>query len=254
MNKRLLCLSAAFSAAVAAIAFWVLTPTPTPSPEPEATGTVRTTEKTLPASSSSATDRYAAQGQTSRVTRKSDADFPELTPPSRAENTTKAPVISPRFTPDGTKVAGLPMRDAANGLGPKPNERIRILPASTDIAHGSGANGTGAMAAAAVSPSPEAAAAPAVLIVGEHLHDPAAWVEADAPLTRTQDVEKTIVADLFAAQVATVAQAAETSGEDVERAWRKAKEAADWRYRQLFGEASLNRDATRAANAALSRH
>ena len=237
MNKRLLLLAAALAAPATAVIAWMLIPAPQSPVESE-------TSEARKATADSPESRAAHPLiSVPKKTRMSDLDFPEPKSDNTAAAVPEAPQIAARFTVAGHPTTVLPRRDAVNGLGLQPTERVRILPADA----------VNAAASASTSPSPMPAAS--VLLALDHsLHDPAAWVEDEAARTEPQAAMKAKIADAFAAEVATAAKRPEAATDGIDSAWHSAKAAADANYRKMFGDAAFNRAGVSAARAAVVGH
>ncbi|MCX6983077.1 MAG: hypothetical protein NTV08_20330 [Verrucomicrobia bacterium] len=150
----------------------------------------------------------------------------------------------------------LPQKDAVNGLGLQPHERIRIIPAPVMNAT---SNSSPAVAAVLTSGENRTATvpgsrldAPVAVVVDASLHDPAAWVETGEPMTQTQSAVKAQIADDFAAKIGAAARQLGTPADDIELAWKAAQEEAELQYRAMFGNQAFNSAAMLAAEAALA--
>ncbi len=232
MDKRLLLLVVGLAApAVAAIA-WMLIPAPQQDP---IVSSIAPSESETPAHGSRAASAF------SKITRPAENDAPEMPPDPALAPVPASPQIAPRFSPAANSVKP-PRRDAVNGTGLQPTDRVRVLPAG---AHSQ-------------TETPESRAkkpgSPVILAIDRSLHDPAAWIE-DAPgRTSAQADVKTQIADDFAATVAAAAKNPQTPAEGIDSVWKTAKVAADANYRKMFGDAAFSRAAVIAGrDAALTR-
>ena len=228
MNKSLLLLAAALVAPATAASIWMLILSSQPLADSE--------DRKPDATGKSLTDSSRQDSQQAPVasmrTRLADPDFLDR---DRNETPVDAvhekPQLAARFTPEGHPQAVLPRRDAVNGLGLQPTERVRILPPGTDEATSAG---------------------PVILAVDRGLHDPAAWIESDTPQTDAQMVVKAGIADSFASEIATAARSGGAATVGIDAEWRRAKAKADADYRKMFGDAAFNRASVNGARAAAS--
>ena len=234
MNKHLLILAVALVTSATAAICWLLTLS---SPLP-AEFEIRASERAAGKADVSPAHTAKAVANQSRMTRTADPDFPKAMSVIASAPLPNTSEISARFAPDAQSSATLPRRDAVNGLGLQPAERVRNLPAEA-------VNETRSTPA-------EAADTPLILVVDRSLHDPAAWVENKTPVSESQTAVKARIADEFAADVATAVKNPAKSAENIETAWRNAKAEADAQFRKMFGDAAFNRAGVSAGRAAVS--
>jgi len=239
MNKRLLLLAAAVSAPATAALFWMLTPGPVPAD-------LEKCEAKPPLSATKVAPAQAVHAslESPSLTRKSEADFaePTIETAAAASPAPESGAVASRFLPDGQMLTSLPRRDAVNGLGIRPTERFRVLPPATTTARiGTDESGNSAGNAAAIAAITPAPTAPLVLAVERSLHDPAAWVATNTPITEPQAAVKEKIADEFASQIAAAAQDPKTATEGIDKAWMNSKAEANASYRKMFGESAFSR-------------
>ena len=237
MTKKLILFATLLAIPTAAVVVWMLPSEPQPSAAADEVQTFGQATDTATVRSVHASQSAAG---VSKMTRKSDFDFATTAIASDAPALPAAPQIAVRFTAEGNPSDALPRRDAVNGLGLQPTERVRVLPANS-------------LNADSPSSSGEIPAASLILAVDHSLHDPAAWVASEAASTGAQAAVKAKIADDFAAQVSAVAKSPEAATEGMESAWRNAKAQADANYRKMFGDAAFNRASVGAARAAVPR-
>jgi len=247
MQRRLPILAAALTLPSAAVIFWMLAPDPradtdaTPAQSLPERGAHTATSATT---SQSARTMVRASPNGSKMARRTDDDFPELTSASSPASelpVVPIPSISPRYTlttqPDAAALAR-----RLEGQAPLArDERIRVLPASA-IADASG-------------PSEQKPAAPdstVLLRLDATLHDPAAWMEREKPLGEKEAAVQTQIGADFAAEVAAAAKRPETAGNSFDKTWNDARRMANWEYQKFFGAQAANRAALGAGRAAVS--
>ena len=245
MPRSLVILSAALVLPCVAAILWMLTPESGPGPEAAvpreaaAAGEAASAEVNSGAAGGTVTPRIPLLPRIVRPAA-NDLPEPETTPRPLASEVR----ISPRFTPATQSVPGLA------GVSPEPGTRLRVLPvqppapalsASQDAPQGSSQQ------------QRQGSEAPVVLQVDRSLHDPAAWVVPEKPLSSPQQAVLDRIADEFAASVAGAAKAPDSSTGAVDATWRDARTRANQEYKKFFGSEAANRAGINAGRAALAR-
>lgn len=247
MQRRLTILAAALALPAAAVIFWMLAPDPSADTEATPAHSVpergaRTTTSATTSQSARTTVRTSADG--SKMARRTDDDFPELT--SASSTASELPIvphpsISPRYTlttqPDAAALARRLEGQPPLARG----ERIRILPSSATT----DASGTSEQDAATANRA-------VLLRLDASLHDPAAWVEREKPVGEKEAAVQTQIGADFAAEVTAAAKQPETAGNSFDNTWNDARRTANWEYQKFFGAAAANRAALSAGKAAVS--
>ncbi len=257
MPKRRILLAAALALPAIAVIVWMLTPTPRPSaetapladaPQP---GTRAVAPVASPQSSRTMVAAAATRSGAKGIVRRSDEDFPELTPAPTAAPVLPdqtVPAISPRYTLATQPNAATLARRLEGQPALARDERLRVLPAEpTDSAPIASA------APAGEKKQPAAADGAVLLKLDATLHDPAVWLEDGKPLPAAQAEVKAKIAGEFDAEIAAAAKQPGTAGRTFDDTWKDARAKANWEYQKFFGGEAANRAAMNAGRAAVSK-